>query len=185
MAAGELRLSTVTSVWSCSSEEEGRGEAAPGFGVNGVRASSHRGAGRAAPTAPNLPSPVVLRSPTSDRRWKGCWVSSCDRGRGEKLGKEEGGGGDDGHFKPGTRRWGMAGGVAPCGRRGLRERGRECVCGGGWAPTRLADGARPAASRGRLARVVWRGHAARPAEQGRGLTGGPRPHYRAAAPGDK
>jgi hypothetical protein len=32
---------------------------------------------------------------------------------------------------------------------------------------------------------VWRGHAARPAEQGKGLTGGPQPHYRVAAPGDK
>jgi hypothetical protein len=74
MATGELRWLAVMAVWSCSSEEEGRGEAAPGFGVNSARASSHRGVGRAAPTTPNLPSPVVLWSPTSDRRWRGWGV---------------------------------------------------------------------------------------------------------------
>jgi hypothetical protein len=29
MAAGELRWPAVTAVWSCSSEEEGRGEVVP------------------------------------------------------------------------------------------------------------------------------------------------------------
>jgi hypothetical protein len=55
-------------------------------------------------------------------------VSSCNRGSGEKGGKEEGGhGGDDGRFKPGARRWGTTGGVAPHSRRGSREREREGV----------------------------------------------------------
>jgi hypothetical protein len=35
-----------------------------------------------------LPSPVVLRSLKSDRRWRGCRVSSCGRGRGENGGKD-------------------------------------------------------------------------------------------------
>jgi hypothetical protein len=51
----------------------------------------------------------------------------------------------------------------PCGRRGPRERERER---GG--PSRLADGTRPAAARDWRAQAAWRGHATRPAEQGRG-----------------
>jgi hypothetical protein len=57
-------------------------------------ASSHCGAGKAAPAAPNLSSPVVLRSPALGWRWRG--VSGVlarpmkRRKGGEKMGVRRG-----------------------------------------------------------------------------------------------
>jgi hypothetical protein len=65
-----------------------------------VRASSYRGTGKAAPAASNWSSPVVLQSPASDRRWRGCRVCSRGRGRGEQRGERKRGVGRGGaHFK--------------------------------------------------------------------------------------
>jgi hypothetical protein len=58
---------------------------------------------------------------------------------GEEIGEwgeRRGRSGDDGRFKPGARRWMTTGGVAPCGRRGPRERERG-------VPARSTDGAQP------------------------------------------
>jgi hypothetical protein len=74
---------------SCSSEEKGRGEAPLDLKETARGVSSHRGPGKAAPVAPNLLSPVVLRSPASDwrlRRVSGVLTRPGKRRKGE--GKE-------------------------------------------------------------------------------------------------
>jgi hypothetical protein len=87
-------------------------------------------------------------------------------------------------FYSSAARWGQSMGVAPCGRRGSRERGR----GRGGCPTQT-DGRRPIDSSPRLAGTGGMAQPCRAAGPNMGgggrLTGVPRPQCRAAAPADR
>jgi hypothetical protein len=109
----------------------------------------------------------------------GC--SCCPRGAGVEGGKRKGGAAAR-LFYTDVQRWGTVDGVAPCGKRGLRERERERGRGRGGVPPRPADGA-PAGSGLKQAGVGGMARPCRTAGLNRGgggrLTGGAPVQWRA------